>query len=48
MIDKSTQGLLDFFYHCRIQDVWRSLHPDEVGYTYIDPSSNQRNSHIDM
>ena len=37
-----------FFYHCRIQDVWRSLHPDEVGYTYTDPSSNQRNSRIDM
>ena len=48
MIDKSTQGLLDVLDHCRIQDVWRSLHPDEVGYTYIDPSSNQRNSRIDM
>ena len=48
MIDKSTQGLLDFLDHCRIHDVWHNLYPDEVGYTYINPSSNQRNSCIDM
>jgi len=28
-------------------DVWRHIHPREVGYTFIDPSSRGKNSRID-
>ena len=41
----SVYNLMDYFASC---DIWRSLHPNEISYTYIDPSFRQIHSRIDM
>ena len=48
VIDNSSMALGEFLNNFHVFDVWRTLHPNDVEYTYIDPSSNQRNSRIDM
>ncbi len=46
-IDNSSNFLRQLLDDLKLIDIWRSLHPNEVEYTYIHPSVCQRNSRID-
>ena len=48
MIDKSTRVLTDFIKNLSLIDMWKSLNPEMVDFTFVDPSSNMCNSRIDM
>ena len=47
-IDKSSAELKNLKDYFKVNDVWRKMHPDEVQFTYIDPSYRNFNSRIDL
>ena len=47
-LDKSSKFLNDLKNKMCLIDMWRFKNPETIEYTYIDPSSNCRNSRIDL
>ena len=48
MLDKSSDVLRDLKCSLNVCDVWKSVHPDDIDFTYIDPSYRNYNSKIDV
>ena len=44
----SSKQLSKLLHEVDAIDIWRILHPDEIAFTYIDPSHQNKNSRIDM
>lgn len=47
ILDRSRNILKDVMSKLNVKDIWRSLNPDMLDFTYIDPSNRVRNSRID-
>ena len=48
VLDKTSESLKEFKEKLSLVDVWRHMHVDEVAFTFIDPSGDNRNSRIDL
>ena len=46
--DRSTHALTEVLEHFNIIDAWKYFNPENVEFTYIDPSPNMHNSRIDL
>ena len=46
--DRSTHALIEVLEHFNMIDAWKYFNPENVEFTYIDPSPNMHNSRIDL